>query len=315
MPQHTDHEDYSQRTKLAVAAAAATGTTMGLDVSTPKVLYDAFSVVVHLAPSPVVARIPTVFPPWQEDVLEQTAAKQRAELHVAAWLEQRGVPVVPPSQYLPPEPVQHDGFSMTFWELVEHDKSSEPDYVAGHGATAGLHAHLAQYPGQLDFLTPVEFIGPALKHLETHADLVDPADLDRAQEEWAILESYFGSRAAFNAKFPETPLQAIHGDAPSFNRIPTPASTLFADFEELTLGPVEWDLMLAGDEGVAAYNDAARERGIRQLDPMLLQGMEAVGRLRALACLSLAPQLPMLRDGLTGMIADWRERPIAAGLT
>ena len=51
------------RTARAVGAAAAAGRQLGLEVREPRVLYDVFSVVVHLAPSPVVVRVPTVLPP------------------------------------------------------------------------------------------------------------------------------------------------------------------------------------------------------------------------------------------------------------
>ncbi|MFG3719500.1 hypothetical protein ACGF8D_17025 [Streptomyces massasporeus] len=38
----------------------------GLDVGDARVLYDVFSVVVHLAPSPVVVRVPTVLPSYAD---------------------------------------------------------------------------------------------------------------------------------------------------------------------------------------------------------------------------------------------------------
>lgn len=55
-----------------------------------KVLHDVFSVVVHLAPSPVVVRIPTVLPPSED--LDSLARRQRAELDVARWLADQGTP-------------------------------------------------------------------------------------------------------------------------------------------------------------------------------------------------------------------------------
>ncbi|MGW7639242.1 hypothetical protein [Streptomyces decoyicus] len=42
------------------------------------VLQDVFSVVVHLAPSPVVVRVPTVLPSYAD--LDIQAARQRVEL-------------------------------------------------------------------------------------------------------------------------------------------------------------------------------------------------------------------------------------------
>ncbi|MGY4955694.1 hypothetical protein [Streptomyces nigrescens] len=45
-----------------------------------RVLHDLFSVVVHLAPSPVVARIPTVLPGYVS--LDSQARRQQTELDV-----------------------------------------------------------------------------------------------------------------------------------------------------------------------------------------------------------------------------------------
>jgi hypothetical protein len=77
------------RTARAVAAAAATGRELGLAVTDPTVLYDVFSVVVHLKPSPVVARIPVMLP---GSLLEPEAAakRQQKELDLAQWLVDQG---------------------------------------------------------------------------------------------------------------------------------------------------------------------------------------------------------------------------------
>jgi hypothetical protein len=49
-------------TETAVEAAAAAARSLGLTVTDPLVLYTAFSAVVHLQPSPVVARVPMNLP-------------------------------------------------------------------------------------------------------------------------------------------------------------------------------------------------------------------------------------------------------------
>ncbi|MGH3889467.1 MAG: aminoglycoside phosphotransferase family protein, partial [Pseudonocardiaceae bacterium] len=54
-------DELAARTDRA-AAAAATGRDLGLTVTDPRVLYDLFSVIVHLSPAPVVVRVPTVLP-------------------------------------------------------------------------------------------------------------------------------------------------------------------------------------------------------------------------------------------------------------
>ena len=114
-------------TETAVQAAATAARDLGLTVTDPTVLYDAFSVVVHLKPSPVVARVPMNLPDYLMDV-EVAERRQQRELDLAAWLVSYGHPVVAPSPLVPLKPVERDGFSMTFWQYVE--QSGEVDYLA-----------------------------------------------------------------------------------------------------------------------------------------------------------------------------------------
>ena len=104
-------DDIAARTARAAAAAAAAGKDLGLRVDEPRVLYDVFSVIVHLTPTPVVVRVPTVLPPMYSTAPEKQTAQQRSELRVAGWLADRGHPVVAPSALVPREPVRRDGFS------------------------------------------------------------------------------------------------------------------------------------------------------------------------------------------------------------
>ena len=103
-------DELAARTDRAVAAAAGAGRELGLTVTDPRVLYDVFSVVVHLSPAPVVVRVPTVLPRTVAADPEAQAAQQRSELAVAGWLADRGHPVVAPSPLVAREPVRRDGF-------------------------------------------------------------------------------------------------------------------------------------------------------------------------------------------------------------
>ena len=104
-------DEVAERTRRATGAAVDAARALGLEVEHPVVLHDVFSVVVHLAPHPVVARIPVVLTA-AADPAGQTARRQR-ELDVAAWLDAQGVPVVPPSALVPRSPIHRDGFVMT----------------------------------------------------------------------------------------------------------------------------------------------------------------------------------------------------------
>jgi hypothetical protein len=292
-----------------VAAATAAGTELGLQVEEPKVLYDVFSVVVHLSPAPVVVRVPTVVPPSYAKAPHVQTAQQRAELAVTGWLADRGYPVVPPSPLVPREPVRRDGFSMTFWQFVEQLPDAEPDMGSRIEQTARLHAALRNYDaGDLGFWAPFgTYIPEGLAELKRLPDLIDEADLERAQREWAVIAPILTSRNAFEAAFPGVELQPIHGDAPYHNMIVTPDGELWSDFELVTVGAVESDLAFVGPEDLAAYDAAAVRLGLRPLDAGVLRVTAAAGQLAMIAALAMAPQLPMLVDGIAPMIDQWRD--------
>ncbi|MFD0890388.1 phosphotransferase family protein, partial [Streptosporangium algeriense] len=301
------------RTSAAVEAALAAGRELGLTVTGPRVLHDLFSVVVHLAPSPVVARIPVVLP--CPDDLAALTRRQQDELDVTHWLDAQGVPVIAPSPLVPREPVRRGGFAMTFWTFVEEDRDREPDYVANAESVAGLHAALRAYPGHLEFLSAAEprFIADSLARLDRHPALIGADDLDRARREWRILEPLTRSREAFEARFPGVGLQPIHGDSPPANIFSGLDGDLYADFELVTLGPVEWDLAALGPEYEAAYDRGARRNGTRPLNKEVLGFVNALGMLRIIAALTLVPQLPALEGYLKPAVDQWRAAPFAGG--
>ncbi|MDA2809332.1 phosphotransferase [Nocardiopsis sp. RSe5-2] len=305
----------ADRTSAAVGAAVAAGRGLGLTVSEPVVLHDVFSVVVHLAPSPVVARVPTALP--RPDDLDALARRQRDELDVTRWLADRGVPVIAPSPLVPREPVKRDGYSMTFWPFVEEARGKEPDYAANAESVAALHAALRDYPGHLGFLSAADpdSIADGLDRLGRHPDLIGPDDLDRARREWRLLEPLVRSQGAFEARFPGIGIQPVHGDSPAANIFNGADGDLYADFELITLGPVEWDLAALGPELEAAYDRGARRNGMRPLDKDVLAFVNALGMLRAIATLALAPRLPELMEYLAPAVDHWRTTPFAGGMS
>jgi aminoglycoside phosphotransferase (APT) family kinase protein len=290
----------------------AAGREAGIEVSSPELLHEGFSVLVALAPSPLVARVPIVLTPGR--TLAALQAQQRRELQAVAWLAEAGHPVVKPSSLASAEPIEASGFSITLWERVAVDPAAPADYAANAGRVALLHGTLSHYLADLPFMAPLQAMVPqCLAFLEGHRELITDADLDRARQEWEILGPLFSSRDAFEARFPGVPLQAVHGDAPYYNMIPTPDGPLDADFEEITCGPREWDLALVGPDGVHAYDEAAARQGDRVTDPVVRRLAEAARLLQVAACLALVPQWPALADSLTPMLDLWRSTPVAGG--
>lgn len=303
----------ADRTARALTAAVEAGRGLGLTVTEPVVLHDIFSVVVHLAPSPVVVRVPTVLPIGT--TLTAQAAGQREELAVVTWLRDRGHPVVEPSPLVPAEPVQRDGFSMTFWQWEDHRPPAEPDWTADTAHVADLHLALRDYPGPLRYLPFLSDVPAAFAFLAGRPDLIDAADLDRARREWDVLAPVVTTPEGLRAEFGEAAeIRPVHGDSPTYNLLKTPNGERHADFELACLGPIEWDLTLLQPAAVAAYADRATALGLRRPDPRLLAVMEATRLLQVVAVLALVPQLPAMKDALQVPLGHWRRAAFAGGL-
>ncbi|MGK5728646.1 aminoglycoside phosphotransferase family protein [Streptomyces sp. URMC 124] len=299
-----------ERAERALGLAVRAGRGLGLEPGEPRVLHHVFNVLVHLAPHPVVVRVPS---PGIAPVGEQ-AAQQRRELAVAGWLADRGAPVVGPSPLVPREPVEIDGQSLTFWEFVtETDPLSavtdpavlEHRFVEQTGWAAELHALLAEYPGgdELPVLAPVvPAVGRTLAALaENPHPLLTPAELDRARAEYAVLETLVQD---LPAHFPGARLQTLHGDSPAYNLLRTAGGHLFSDFEDTTRGPVEWDLTLVGPRGIEAYERASGTR----VDRALLDVMEGARFLQIVGALAFASLKPDLATMLEPAVGQWRAR-------
>ncbi|MGV0769313.1 phosphotransferase [Mycobacterium sp. DBP42] len=305
MPVSTASPEFADRTRRVAEVALEAGRALGLPATNTTVLHDAFSIVVRLEPTPVVARVQVVLPPGMTP--QAQAERQQRELDVVAWLDSQGLPVVVPAPMLPRSPVRREGFGMTFWELVDVAADHEPYSAVSMAHTATLHAALARYPDELPFLTPVNrSLGGLIDNLDDAAPLL-PSDVSRIRDEYAALRSVLADRASFEARFPDVSVQTIHGDGPALNVIRTTDGVRFADFEDVTCGPVEWDLALAGPAAVAEYDAAARELGLRVTNPEVQRLVDAAATLTMVSCVALIPQLPVLADGVLPMVESWRE--------
>ena len=300
-------DELAERTRRATGAAMSAACDLGLRVESPTVLHDVFSVVVHLEPEPVVARVPVVS--TGDPSPQRQTARQQRELDVAAWLHRLGVPVVPPAQGLPRQPVRRDGFAMTFWELADLADDHEPYRGVDIDWSAELHAAIADYPGALPFLAPFNHGLPDMMARLDAVPLLTAADVARAREEFAALRAVLADNAAFARAFPGVTTQPLQGDCPSHNVIRTNGGIRFSDFEDACLGPVEWDLALLGPQINADYDRAALERGLRRTDPDVQRAMDCARRLQFIGALTLTPQLPVLADGLAHALNEWRDSP------
>ena len=196
----------------AVDAAVAVAVAHGVRCDKPIVLQQAWHVLVHLWPSPVVARVTSGAPGVDPADVER-------ELSVASHATQAGAPVVRPSDLLPPGPHRRDGHTIVFWHYLV--QAGEVDPVAAGRRLRMIHDALADYDGELP-------------------------RAGRAAEVRAMLAPFAPSRDVellCELASRELPVgQALHGDAHLFNCIQTATGPIWHDLETACNGPREYDL-------------------------------------------------------------------------
>lgn len=224
---------------ISTQAAVTVATSLGLPCAAPEVLHDGSNVVVHLRPTPVVARVATLTALVRPGV-EAWFARDAA---VAAHLAARGVPATRP--YAPP--VRVGDAVVGLWHHEPHDPSYPPTPVEVASSLAALHEGLRDLAVDLPRGGPCDDIARAL-------DVVDLPGPARA----TLLAENERLRRVL-AEFPARPL---HGDAHPGNLLATSSGLVWNDFEDAWSGPLGWDLAclvttgrVDGRAAVAAYPD------------------------------------------------------------
>ena len=224
--------------RRAVAAALAVARGLGLQCSDdPELIADGSNVLAHLVPAPVVARVATTTALVRKPVERWLAL----DLDIAGYLAARSFPVVPPSRELAPGPHHHDGFALTFWEYIEHDRNHIPNAAEVGPLLRGLHSELRGYRGPLRRLSPFAEIPQWLDQVAAWNkaevcpwNLVDPTDIAMLRRGFAAISAEIDA-----LHLPEQPL---HGDAHKKNVLKTPEGLVWTDFEDACFGPIEWDI-------------------------------------------------------------------------
>jgi len=232
-----------------------------VDAGEPQVLNDLFSLMVHLKPAPVVARVAT----WASQLRASVVDGLRREIEVTTFLAQQGAPVVTPSRELPSGPHSYDGFAISFWTYLQADPDRTPTAADCSAMLVDLHSVLRSYAGELPALESAVIDLPGTVAAARHAGgVLSPAEADRV---YAAAERL----APFLAD-PGGQLQPIHGDAHSGNLVATRDGLVWIDFEDACHGPVEWDLATVMDPAaVGAYHRPDPERLARCTELRALQ--------------------------------------------
>jgi hypothetical protein len=286
----------------SLAAAQAVAREHGVACDEAVRIAAGSNVLVHLKPSPVVARVMTGTAVLHDDI-EQWLVR---EVAVAAFLAERTELVVAPSDLLPPGPHERDGLWMTMWRFVAHDAQAPPPEPRELGRSLReLHAALAGFPGDL---APLSEIRDWLERLL--AQLRPSPSLTRQDVDWLRFKLDALTPAVFESALPA---QALHGDASIGNLLRTESGLVWNDLEDVCAGPVAWDVCglvaSARDRGqsarfieelLAAYGDPGVEDleaffEAHALYDVVWQAFE--GRRRPRAMKRAAASLALLRDG------------------
>jgi Phosphotransferase enzyme family len=275
----------------ATRAAMTVAAGLGVTCTEPVILADGANVIVHLSPSPVVAKVAATTPAVRPDV----AVWLQRELDVVLFLAAAGIPVIAPSPEVPPTAHRDDGHVMSFWTYLKPSGPELPDEAMIGSMLRELHAALRSYPGTMPVLSPLGDI-PAF--------LARP----RATLSDADAVGIAGAYARLTGELADTSSaeQVLHGDAGLSNLMQADGGWVWHDFEDTCTGPVAWDLAastasrhLDGSRVLAAYRDA--------VDPAQLRICEQLRLLSLTVWYALyAERLPECRQRAAELAALWR---------
>ncbi|MBD1845681.1 aminoglycoside phosphotransferase family protein [Cyanobacteria bacterium FACHB-63] len=218
-------EPIETRLQLAQRAVCEVATAHGLPFNQAVVLQNLSNVIIHLAPASVVARVFTT-----TGTVRVGEAWFAREVAVARHLTAAGAPIIPLSSEIEPGPHQHLGLVLSFWEFVQIlDEPFDP-HQAGR-ALRSCHTALQNFQGTLPILA---LISEAQQLLD---QLIAQSEFDAAEAEMLLRVS---QRVAHQMQ--QLPMQPLHGDPHSGNVLNTACGVLWTDWEDVMIGPVEWDL-------------------------------------------------------------------------
>jgi Ser/Thr protein kinase RdoA (MazF antagonist) len=282
----------SPTVSAAVRAAVSVAARLGVACAEPVVLADGANVIVHLCPSPFVAKIAVSTATIRADA----ATWLQRELNVAFFLARTGSSVMAPASELPVTVHHGDGHVMSFWNYLPPSVAEHPDEATIGSMLRELHAALRDYPEPQPVLAPLGDIPAFLARPQT---LLSQSDVALLTETFARLTEDLAAASA--------PGQVLHGDAGAGNLFATGGQWVWHDFEDTCSGPIAWDLAattasprLDRSRILAAYHDL--------VDEAQLHTCEQLRRLHLTIWYNLyAERLPQCRQRAAELLATWRE--------
>lgn len=214
----------------ALGAACLVARDHDVSCEQAAVVHSRSNVLVHLRPSPVVARVMTGTVALHNDP-ELWLAR---EVSVLNFLASSGLAVAP-SPLIAPGPYQLGGLWMTFWEWVEDcGRTALWDAERLGRALRHLHDALSAFSGDLAGLVDLQHDIERLRRQLRPTAALGAQRIDSLRERlFALSDTVFG--ASMQA-------QALHGDASLSNLLYTSDGLVWNDFEDTFRGPVHWDV-------------------------------------------------------------------------
>jgi len=275
----------------AARAAASAAAGLGLACDEPAVLADGANVIVHLRPTPVVAKVAATTAAVRADAADWL----QRELDLVVFLSAAGAPVIAPSPEVPARAQHADGHVMSFWTYLKPAGTGPADEATIGSMLADLHGVLRTYPTALPVLPPLTDIPVYLARPRTRLSAGDAAAVAAAFRRLTEELATAGG-----------PAQPLHGDAGVLNLMATDGGWVWHDFEDTGSGPVAWDLAattasprLDRSRILAAYGEPA--------DPVQLRVCEQLRLLTLTVWYNLyAERLPECGPRAAELLASWR---------
>jgi predicted trehalose synthase len=244
-----DHQKTSQADISARAIEAATRLVrcLGIDRVDPTILHASQHISIRLFPLDIVARVARV---------DQAGATKRLnrELAVMQHLVEKSAPVVGPTNQLPAGPHFHEGFALTLWQFVDHiaaDGDNAEHTASAAAALRRVHEGLADFRDDLpSFWIKIE---QCRRLLENESAL--PAL--RLPDRRFLHMVYHRVRNSLDGL--PLDLAPIHGDAHLGNVFITSDGARWNDFEDVCMGPREWDIGWLPDMDLDPFEPVNRD--------------------------------------------------------